>query len=388
MTERFNRTLFGMLGTLEPEKKSSWHKYVAPLVLAYNSTRHESTGITPYFLMFGRHPRLPMDVAFRINRNPESASYSAYVENLKKRLHESYNIATKAAATSQLRQKDRYNLRMQGAALQPGDRVLVRKLAFEGKRKIEDKWQEDTYIVESQPNAAFPVYAVHKETDTSIKHTFYRSHLLPIRHTAGIRDEQSCQTQLKESLTSALPVPEPRNRKQKAEEPQINEEQRNEGQLHTNSSEEVEETVQLEVEVQTRSSEREVSAVELTAREELSCLEDAAPQCPGDDSVTTDGAGDDDLGDDHHPTRPDVVGDRLEDPEPEQSEEQNHPDPREQPETSALLSSGRKRQPPSWQVGDKFVMAQHMLSPGVEEIHARIRFLANFIQLGAVRKDP
>ena len=84
----------------------------------------------------------------------------------------------------------------------------------------------------------------------------------------------------------------------------------------------------------------------------------------------------------------DVVGDRLEDPEPEQSEEQNHPDPREQPETSALRSSGRKRQPPSWQVGDKFVMAQHMLSPGVEEIHARIRFLANFIQLGAVRKDP
>ena len=48
--------------------------------------------------------------------------------------------------------------------------------------------------------------------------------------------------------------------------------------------------------------------------------------------MTTDGTWDDDLDDDdRHPTRPDVAGDRLEDPEPEQSEEQNHPGQREQP---------------------------------------------------------
>ena len=33
MTERFNRTLLEMLGTLEPEKKKHWKAHVGPLVL-------------------------------------------------------------------------------------------------------------------------------------------------------------------------------------------------------------------------------------------------------------------------------------------------------------------------------------------------------------------
>ena len=67
MTERFNRSLLDMLGTLEPQQKPSWKPHVAPLVHAYNCTRHESTNQSPYYLMFGREPRLPIDLAFGIN---------------------------------------------------------------------------------------------------------------------------------------------------------------------------------------------------------------------------------------------------------------------------------------------------------------------------------
>lgn len=61
MVERFNQTLLNMLGTLKDSQKADWKSYVTPLVHSYNATKHESTGYSSYFLMFGRHPRLAAD---------------------------------------------------------------------------------------------------------------------------------------------------------------------------------------------------------------------------------------------------------------------------------------------------------------------------------------
>ena len=58
--ERFNRTLLDMLGTLENEKKRDWKKYIASLVLYYNSTPHDSTKFSPYELMFGVNQSFPL----------------------------------------------------------------------------------------------------------------------------------------------------------------------------------------------------------------------------------------------------------------------------------------------------------------------------------------
>ena len=51
-----------MVHTLTSKKKKAWSKYLPDLVVAYNSSTHVSTGYSPYFLMFGRKPRLPVDV--------------------------------------------------------------------------------------------------------------------------------------------------------------------------------------------------------------------------------------------------------------------------------------------------------------------------------------
>ena len=49
MAERFNQTLLNMLGTLETKQKQNWKAHIPTLVHAYNSTRHETTGLTTHF---------------------------------------------------------------------------------------------------------------------------------------------------------------------------------------------------------------------------------------------------------------------------------------------------------------------------------------------------
>ena len=99
--ERFNQTLFQMLGTLEEYQKSDWKAHVPTLVHAYNTTMHSSTGYSPYFLMFGRHPRLAIDAFLGLTPDTMSAKdKTEYARKLKERLEFAYRTAEKAARKS------------------------------------------------------------------------------------------------------------------------------------------------------------------------------------------------------------------------------------------------------------------------------------------------
>ncbi|KAL7841971.1 hypothetical protein SRHO_G00236600 [Serrasalmus rhombeus] len=82
MTERFNRTLMNLLGTLPPQSKTHWHEYIDALTHAYNCTRHDSTGYTPYYLMFGQHPRLPIDLVFGLAPTTDYCEHSEYAKTM------------------------------------------------------------------------------------------------------------------------------------------------------------------------------------------------------------------------------------------------------------------------------------------------------------------
>lgn len=59
--ERFNSTLINMIGTLPLEAKSQWPQHIPTLVHAYNCTRSNATGYSPYYLLNLQKPLLPIE---------------------------------------------------------------------------------------------------------------------------------------------------------------------------------------------------------------------------------------------------------------------------------------------------------------------------------------
>ena len=58
-TERVNRVLQEALRSFVDATQSDWDQYLPSLQFAYNMARHTSTGETPFFLNYGRHPIVP-----------------------------------------------------------------------------------------------------------------------------------------------------------------------------------------------------------------------------------------------------------------------------------------------------------------------------------------
>lgn len=161
--ERFNRTLLNMLGTLKTSKKQHWRDFVKPLVHVYNCTKYDTTGFTPYELMFGWQPRLSIDLAFNVPLNRhQHKSHSKYVQTLKNHLQESYQLATKNAAKTAERNTIRFDKHVTESTLDVGDRVLVRNVRLRGKHKLADKWEGTVHVVVNR-KADLPVYTVRPE---------------------------------------------------------------------------------------------------------------------------------------------------------------------------------------------------------------------------------
>lgn len=191
--ERFNRTLLQMLGTLDRSDKLHWRDFVKPLVHAYNCTKSDVTGFSPYELMFGRQPRLPIDLIFRLPTNATKQTHSQYVGNLKSRLEESYRIATSNAQKNAGRNKARFDRRVVESTLQSGDRVLVRNVKLRGKHKLADKWEKDVYIVLKQAGE-IPVYTVKPEGKDGPVRTLHRDLLLPCGFLSAAAEPKTVKT--------------------------------------------------------------------------------------------------------------------------------------------------------------------------------------------------
>ena len=148
---------------------------------AYNCTKHASTTYSPYYWMFGRHPRLPIEVEFGLpkSNSGDNSSKSRYVQKLRRRLNYAFQKTNKIANQQAQKYKSSYDKSIKGPQLQEKDIVLVKIVAHKGRHKLQDKWEPEEYVVVEQPIAGTPVYRVQPVTGGKIR-TLHRNLLLPL----------------------------------------------------------------------------------------------------------------------------------------------------------------------------------------------------------------
>ena len=192
--ERFNSTLCNMLGTLSDEEKSDWKSHLGCMTHAYNCTKHVSTTYSPYYLLFSRHPRLPIDVEFGLHKPnfSDNCSKSRYIQKLRRRLNYAHKKASKYSSEQAQQYKTSYDRSVKGPQLQVNDLVLVKIVAHKARHKIQDKWESEEYIVLEQPISGTPVYRVRPVTGTKVR-TLHKNLLLPIdvKYQPNIDSDQS-----------------------------------------------------------------------------------------------------------------------------------------------------------------------------------------------------
>ena len=141
--------------------------------------------------MFGCRPRLPVDFYFPTLRGMEGPRRSTSTK------HVNESIATvrdhlrtalqKAQAQSMAeaqRQKGDYDWKIGTIGLKSGDLVLVKTDAFQGKRKIKDRWDDKPHEVVHQIVTDVPSYEVKDQHGNSC--ILHQNWLLLIVSEAGI----------------------------------------------------------------------------------------------------------------------------------------------------------------------------------------------------------
>ena len=128
LVERQNRTLQDILASYVSKYKDDWDLWVDLAVYSYNTSVHESTGFSPYELVFGRVARTPIEVDLGIPiKNP--STQHEYSQSVRRNLQDIVQIAGKSLEKSRLASQKQVDSKSKGnwVPLPVGRSVLLRR---------------------------------------------------------------------------------------------------------------------------------------------------------------------------------------------------------------------------------------------------------------------
>uniref|UniRef100_A0A8C6UTV1 Gypsy retrotransposon integrase-like protein 1 n=1 Tax=Neogobius melanostomus TaxID=47308 RepID=A0A8C6UTV1_9GOBI len=197
--ERFNRTLHNLLRTLPLPQKRDWASSLPQVLFCYNTTPHQGTGESPYYLMFGQEPRLPIDFLLGRIEEPRSGEVQGWVAEHQERLRLAFGCARERLLAAANRRKERYDQWVRHAPLFVGQRVYLRDHSFRGRHKIQDLWSSVVHQVVGAPSGEGTVYTVAPVHDLHRVRNVHRNMLKAVVEPMEVVDQPPCSPPLPEA---------------------------------------------------------------------------------------------------------------------------------------------------------------------------------------------
>ena len=85
--ERTNCTLLNMLANITDTHQQNWSEHLPYVMLAYQTSVHESTGHTPHFLIYGHEVTLPIGSQFPPPKEATRTKYNEFLAQTRLRFH-------------------------------------------------------------------------------------------------------------------------------------------------------------------------------------------------------------------------------------------------------------------------------------------------------------
>jgi transposase InsO family protein len=171
VVERFNASFVVQVSKLQQKYHNNWDDYLDAIVFAYNISTHKTTNFSPFQLLYGRSPQLPIDSPPRYFHFARPNDYFVHLQKVLQVYHQQ---AKTNIIEQQCYNKTRYDRNRCDPHYNLGDRVFTK--IFTARGKLDPRFSADPKII-VQTN--HPTYVVRHEP-TGIEHQYHVSDLRPV----------------------------------------------------------------------------------------------------------------------------------------------------------------------------------------------------------------
>lgn len=154
VTERYNGLLGKMIKKYSYNHRNRWDEFVHQALFVSRARIHNATGFSPFYLVYGRHAKLPGDLTTaRINEEIDSIDHVGHRLGELPKMKENHILAKERLNTQRMKMKERFDQKIpKDNQLEVNQQVLLRN---EQQKKFSPVWFGPFTVTEKFQNGTY-----------------------------------------------------------------------------------------------------------------------------------------------------------------------------------------------------------------------------------------